>query len=319
MNTRAMLKTPHQTISSILNNQHFSTFPCLPFLQSSIAPAAYGIVRKRISGINDSEAIAYRGISMDFYASKIVPEFIGVTECADGTYLELQDLLHGFKDPAVMDIKMGRRTFLESEVTNAMLRGDLYRKMIAVAPNEPTAEEHQQQAVTKLRYMLFREQMSSSESRGFRIEALRMKGAMPITDLKMVKTDLDVYKTIAQFLCGKQKLIKDLLRRLEEIRRFIEKSVYFQRHEIVGSSVFIVYDEERIGAWIIDFAKARPLPEHMHIDHRRTWIPGNCEEGLLYGIDEFIKIVQDVAADRSTMIAGKHCAKKVFGCPKARQ
>lgn len=286
---------------------------------SSIAPAANGTVRKRISSITDSEAIAYRGISTDFYASKIVPAFIGVNESNDGTFLELQDLLHGFKDPAVMDIKMGRRTFLETEVTNQTLRNDLYRKMIAVAPNEPTPEEHQQQAVTKLRYMLFREQMSSSELKGFRIEALRMKGAMPITDLKTVKTDLDVYKTIAQFLCGKPKLIKDLLRRLNDIRDFIEKSAFFQRHEIVGSSIFIVYDEDRIGAWLIDFAKTRPLPEHVQIDHRRAWLPGNCEEGLLYGIDELIKIVEDIAQDRSSSIAGKHCAKKIFGYPKARQ
>lgn len=256
---------------------------------------------------------------MDFYASKIVPEFIGVTESSDGTYLELQDLLHGFKDPAVMDIKMGRRTFLESEVTNTALRNDLYRKMIAVAPNAPTAEEHERQSVTKLRYMLFREQMSSSESKGFRIEALRMKGAMPITDLKTVKTDLDVYKTIAQFLCGKPKLIKDLLRRLEEIRCFIEQSTFFQRHEIVGCSIFIVYDEDRIGAWLIDFAKTRPIPEQVNVDHRRAWIPGNREEGLLYGIDELIKIVVDIVVDRSDSIAGKHCAKKIFGFPKARQ
>jgi 1D-myo-inositol-triphosphate 3-kinase len=41
----------------------------------------------------------------------------------------MQDLLHGFTDPNVIDIKMGTRTFLESEVTNATARSDLYQKV----------------------------------------------------------------------------------------------------------------------------------------------------------------------------------------------
>lgn len=41
----------------------------------------------------------------------------------------MQDLLHGFTDPNVIDIKMGTRTFLESEVTNTTARSDLYQKV----------------------------------------------------------------------------------------------------------------------------------------------------------------------------------------------
>jgi len=44
-------------------------------------------------------------------------------------FIEMQDLLHGFTDPNVMDIKMGTRTFLESEVTNLTARPDLYEKV----------------------------------------------------------------------------------------------------------------------------------------------------------------------------------------------
>lgn len=270
----------------------------------SIAPGANGIVRKRISGVDDSEAIAYRGISKDTYASKIVPKFLGVTEFNGDTYLELQDLLHGFKDPAVMDIKMGRRTFLESEVKNTKLRNDLYKKMIAVAPTEPTDEEHKQEAVTKLRYMLFRERMSSSESKGFRIEALRMKGSSPITDLKTVKSDTEVYETIARFLCGKKHLTKQLLERLKQIRIYIEKSHFFQRHEIVGSSIFIVYDEDHVGAWLIDFAKSRQLDDHIKIDHRSNWELGNYEEGVLFGVDQLISIFEDISAGQSNSTKG---------------
>lgn len=44
----------------------------------------------------------------------------------------MEDLLHGFTDPNVMDIKMGTRTFLESEVTNNTARCDLYQKVFSM-------------------------------------------------------------------------------------------------------------------------------------------------------------------------------------------
>jgi len=48
------------------------------------------------------------------------------------------------------------RTFLESEVTNQKLRTDLYEKMVTLDPTEPTQAEHENAAVTKLRYMQVR-------------------------------------------------------------------------------------------------------------------------------------------------------------------
>jgi 1D-myo-inositol-triphosphate 3-kinase len=67
------------------------------------------------------------------------------------------------------------RTFLESEVTNTTKRKDLYKKMMEIDPDEPTDTERSIEAITKLRYMQFRESKSSTATLGFRIEAAQVR------------------------------------------------------------------------------------------------------------------------------------------------
>lgn len=189
-----------------------------------------------------------------------------------------------------MDIKMGTRTFLESEVQKTTPRSDLYQKMIAIDRNAPTEEEHQQKAVTKLRYMQFRELQSSSCSHGFRIEAMKCRGLPPVTDLKKVKSSEEVIDTLERFLGGRADIRKKLLKRLKEIRNMIEQSEYFERREVIGSSLFIIFDDSQIGVWLIDFAKTKKLPQGMTVNHRDPWIQGNHEEGLLFGFDKLISV-----------------------------
>ncbi|CAB0016968.1 unnamed protein product [Nesidiocoris tenuis] len=254
----------------------------------AFAPAGPGTIWKKCSG-GDERAV-YEALSSEPALRDITPAYFRQVQYGGQTFIELQDLLHGFKDPHVMDVKLGTRTFLESEVQNSTARHDLYKKMIAVDPTAPTEAEHKAQAVTKLRYMEFREQQSSTCSLGFRIEAMKFRGSPPVTDLQRVKSTAEVSDTMSLFLNSRADVRQRVLSRLMEIKAKLDQSVYFERHEVVGSSILIIYDDVKVGAWLIDFAKTRPVPDGITLSHRKPWSPGNHEEGFLFGLDNLIRV-----------------------------
>ncbi|ELW49547.1 Inositol-trisphosphate 3-kinase B [Tupaia chinensis] len=106
-----------------------------------------------------------------------VPAYHGDVVKDGERYNQMDDLLADFDAPCVMDCKMGIRTYLEEELTKARkkpsLRKDMYQKMIEVDPEAPTEEEKAQRAVTKPRYMQWRETISSTATLGFRIEGIK--------------------------------------------------------------------------------------------------------------------------------------------------
>lgn len=258
------------------------------------APAGPNTIWKKRYTKDNNETQAYEAL-MEDSARDIVPMFYREVEYNLEFFIEIEDLLQHFVDPSIMDVKMGSRTFLESEVLNTSLRKDLYEKMVALDPTAPTAEEKQRQSITKLRYMQFREKESSSTEFGFRIEALRMSGEPPTSNLKRVRSKEQIHGVLSKFVSNSRTVQQSLIHRLQEIRHHIENSSFFMSHELIGCSILVMHDKfEKCGAWIIDFSKTNHIEDVCEITHRLPWKLGNHEDGFLFGLDHLIQFFSDI-------------------------
>ncbi|EAL42027.4 AGAP002194-PA [Anopheles gambiae str. PEST] len=235
-----------------------------------------------------------------------VPEYKGQVNSEDGesTYIQLQDLLSDFYQPCVMDCKIGVRTYLEEELSKAKekpkLRKDMYEKMIQIDQNAPTEEEHRAKGVTKPRYMVWRETISSTSTLGFRIEGIKKSDGTSSKDFKTTKSRDQICEAFREFTDGFPHAMPKYIQRLKAIRATLEYSEFFKSHEVIGSSLLFVHDRHKASVWLIDFAKTVALPESVAITHDSKWKVGNHEDGYLIGINNLIDIFSEVH-DRQTL------------------
>lgn len=228
-----------------------------------------------------------------------VPAYHGDVVKDGERYNQMDDLLADFDSPCVMDCKMGVRTYLEEELTKARkkpsLRKDMYQKMIEVDPEAPTEEEKAQRAVTKPRYMQWRETISSTATLGFRIEGIKKEDGSVNRDFKKTKTREQVIEAFKEFTKGNRNILIAYRDRLKDIRATLEVSPFFKGHEVIGSSLLFIHDKkEQAKVWMIDFGKTTPLPEGQTLKHDIPWQEGNREDGYLSGLNNLIDILTEM-------------------------
>ncbi|KAM9539738.1 inositol-trisphosphate 3-kinase C-like isoform 1-T1 [Salvelinus alpinus] len=255
----------------------------------------YGMLLKRYS---EGEQQCLQRL-MEDSLRPFVPGYHGVVQRAEQDYNMMDDLLTHFNSPAIMDCKIGTRTYLEEELTKArerpQPRQDMYEKMVDVDPEAPTAEEQALQAVLKTRYMQWRETLSSTTSLGFRIEGIKKADGVCNTNFKRTKSREEVMQALQDYVDCNALIVKGYLRRLKELQLVLETSDFFRTHEVVGSSLLFVHDSTgKTGVWMIDFGKTVPLPPPLTLDHRTPWEEGNREDGYLWGLDTLIDVLTDI-------------------------
>lgn len=267
--------------------------------QGNFKAGHHGTILKKFNG---TELTCLENIMNDVLRP-FVPEYKGkVVLEEDETYLELEDLLANFETPCVMDIKIGVRTYSEEELAkakeNPKLRKDMYEKMIQIDDKEPTEEEHKLKAVTKPRYMVWRETISSTATLGFRVEGIKKADGTTSKDFKRTKTKEQVMAAILDFTDGFPFALRKYYMRLQAIYDALEKSSFFLNHEFIGSSLLFVHDMQNANIWLIDFAKTVPVPPRLKISHKDAWQVGNHEDGYLIGITNLLNICKSLAEEK---------------------
>ena len=248
-------------------------------------------------------------------------KFIGREPGKDAVVVELQDVTSGFgKDPCIMDIKLGTRTFLEDEVDNPKVRADLLKKMDALDSSAATEAERESGGITKLRYMQFRERTSTSSTLGFRLEGLTVadlvapqtpgEGEARDSQLPSVQLEVPSKETLSRisteeaivaqlrgFVRGDAQLTERYLQRLRAIHSTLSACRPFSEHQFINSSLLFVHDaaRQRCGVWMIDFSKARPAKAPL--THMADWQLGNQEDGYLFGLTNMIRVWEGISVD----------------------
>uniref|UniRef100_A0A673KF87 Kinase n=1 Tax=Sinocyclocheilus rhinocerous TaxID=307959 RepID=A0A673KF87_9TELE len=254
--------------------------------QGNVRLSEGGEVLKRFCEV---EAICLQALMFDALC-QFVPHYFGHISQDGERYIRLEDLLSGLKNPVIMDCKMGVRTYQEEEIikarSNGSVRSDMYQKMVKVDLAAPTAEEHAQKGVTKLRYLQWRDDSSSTSSLGFRIEGIVVR------NMRLKACSSQIHQNILILsLCVSQEAYES---RLQALNESLKESSFFNRHEVslIGSSLLFVHDcSSKANIWMIDFGKTIPTPKDVRLRHDVPWVEGNREDGYLIGLTSLITLL----------------------------
>lgn len=234
-----------------------------------------------------------------------------LSAAAANTFLVLSNVLQGFSEPCLLDVKLGVRSFLQSEQLSTKPRPDLFHRMEQQFPQALTDEEIETKSITKFRWMRQWDVTSTTAELGYRIEGGSGQLAREHLHIEALHTREDVHGVFRRFVesargnCEKHAeggcvssadIASGLRNQLLQLRTAFESSEFVARHELIGTSVLLVVDSTgRCGVFWIDFAKVALLPEGVEPGHRSPWAGDNHADGVLIGLDNLIRDWADIA------------------------
>lgn len=202
----------------------------------------------------------------------------------------------------------------QSDICDGRPRPDLLAKMRSLDAAAPKADELAVGGVTKLRYLQFREGLTTTQALGFRIDAMRVGDDPRLSDpplnFRRGPREPDaVLAELSRFVRGSREVAAALAARLRALRAALEgDEAFFPRRCMLRSSLLFTYDlaalrtaPEAAGAerpphaasvHMIDFSATSPSAERL--SHRARWAPGNGEDGYLLGVDNLIMMFDKV-------------------------
>jgi 1D-myo-inositol-triphosphate 3-kinase len=140
----------------------------------------------------------------------------------------------------------------------------------------------------------------------FFTSTLQTSEGKALKDFKTTRHEEDVKTALRDFISENPCVKEPFLKRLCDIRSALEQSEFFQRHEVIGSSLLFVYDSTDLcSVHLIDFGKTIPLAPGISINHRSPWVEGNHEDGYLWGLDNLIRLWSEINNEQH-MSPAKH-------------
>jgi hypothetical protein len=263
--------------------------------------------------MNKPELEVYEQLSTKYANDPVqdfVPAFHGVQHASASNshaFMRLSNVVDGFKQPKVMDVKLGMRTYLQCETQNTTPRRDLFQKMQEDFPSQLTSAELDMQMVTKSRYMMMRDAQSTSGSLGYRVSGTAGCYDGPGTtskDRALVSESRDAAlrafglfaQSASNDTVGPARIARMLVEELRDLRSALEASAFVKEHECIGTSVLLAIDASNgvcRASWI-DFAKTNICEDTQGLSHREALSAESQEEGLLVGLDNLISDWEEV-------------------------
>jgi 1D-myo-inositol-triphosphate 3-kinase len=266
--------------------------------------------------LDKTELAVYKRLKDEFSEDSVfcfTPSFYGEVTGMDendkpAKFIRIKNLLTGFSSPKVVDIKLGVRTFMESECDNPKPRPDLFKRMLELYPDVPTAEERETGAVTKHRWMTTRDAHTTISSLGFRVDGIagykhkeretvdkELTAAASIDDVVYIFDDFVQAAAVERGAENPEEgapleIAEDVLMHLERLYQQCTESEFVRQHEFIGSSLLVIADAYgNTGVSWIDFAKTARVPEGISLTHTSPWEPGNHEDGILIGLENLVR------------------------------